>query len=58
MGDDNRLLPMAQRSRINVNDAPEVRFWCSELRCTESQLRDAVRRVGATTVRVRAYLGH
>ena len=58
MSDDDRLRPMAQRSRINVNEPPEVRFWCSEFRCSESQLRDAVRRVGATTDRVRAYLGH
>ena len=58
MSDDDRLRPMAQRARINLNDPSEVRYWCTELRCSESQLRDAIHRVGAATVRVRAFLGH
>ena len=46
----------ADRARINVEEPQQVRYWCSQLRCTEGQLRDAVRRVGTAAVRVEAYL--
>lgn len=44
------------RSRINVNQSHEVRYWTQELRCTEAQLRNAVARVGVSVDRVRDYL--
>src|SRR5687768_1837879 len=44
------------RAKINLSEPLHVRFWCSELRCTEGQLRDAVRRVGTAVVRVEAFL--
>lgn len=44
------------RSRINVNQAHEVRYWTQELRCTEAQLRQAVKQVGVLAADVRAHL--
>jgi hypothetical protein len=46
----------ADRSRINVDDDHERRFWCKELICTERQLRDAVRAVGVSVDEVREHL--
>jgi hypothetical protein len=44
------------RSRIDIKEPLHVRYWCGELRCTEGQLLDAVKRVGTTVARVQAYL--
>jgi hypothetical protein len=41
------------RSRINVNEDWELRYWTKELGVTEQQLRDAVRRVGPSAEAVR-----
>lgn len=38
----------ADRARVNVNETWEVRWWCSEMKCTESELRAAVRAVGVS----------
>ena len=57
MSTDRNGSGSTDHTRINCDDPQQLRFWCNELRCTEGQLRDAVRRVGATVVRVRAYLG-
>jgi hypothetical protein len=47
----------ADRSRINVNESWEVRWWTQELGVTEDQLRDAVRQVGVSAAAVRRHLG-
>jgi hypothetical protein len=44
------------RSRINVNDAAEVTYWCQKLACSETQLRTAVKVVGVAVSKVRAHL--
>jgi len=44
------------RSRINVSDASEVAYWCQKLGCSETQLRYAVKTVGAAVSKVRAHL--
>ncbi len=44
------------RSRVNVNEDWEVRWWCREFGCTEQQLRDAVRKVGVSADAVRREL--
>jgi hypothetical protein len=46
----------ATRSRIDLEEPRQVLYWCGQLRCSESQLRDAVKRVGSTVARVEAYL--
>lgn len=42
--------------RINVNEAWEVRYWCRTFGCTETVLRKAVKEVGVSVSKVRAYL--
>jgi hypothetical protein len=45
MDDPDKRGP-ADRMRINVNEAWEVRYWTAELGCSEEQLRRAVESVG------------
>lgn len=54
--DDRKVQEPATRSRIDLDDPKQVLAWCAQLRCSESQLRDAVNRVGSTVARVEAYL--
>lgn len=42
MPDDLSKRGPADRTRVNVNEAWEVRWWCQHLGVTEAQLRDAV----------------
>ena len=44
------------RSRVDVNDASERTYWCQKFGCSETQLRNAVKMVGATASKVRAQL--
>ncbi|MFC3816618.1 DUF3606 domain-containing protein [Lysobacter sp. GCM10012299] len=44
------------RSRINVNQAHELRYWTAALDVTEEELRAAVRAVGTSAEEVREYL--
>lgn len=53
--------PMTQRTRerarIDLHESPEVvRYWTTALRCTEAQLRAAVREVGISAEAVRRHL--
>ncbi|HEY6079101.1 MAG TPA: DUF3606 domain-containing protein [Polyangiaceae bacterium] len=48
--------PVKDRSRINVSEAQDVTYWCTKLACSETQLRAAVKMVGATPSKVRAHL--
>lgn len=42
--------------RINVMDPIELRYWCAELHCTETELEDAVTAVGEHIAAVRERL--
>jgi hypothetical protein len=53
---DEKPQDTSTRSRIDLDEPRQVVFWCGQLRCSESQLRDAVNRVGTTVARVEAYL--
>ncbi|WP_411883706.1 DUF3606 domain-containing protein [Polaromonas sp. YR568] len=44
--------------RICLIDPPGVRSWCSELECTEHELRQAVYAVGSEPERIRRYFLH
>lgn len=57
MADDLTNRGPTDRSRINIHEAWEVRYWCNELGVTEQQLRDAVQAVGVSVAAVRKYLG-
>jgi hypothetical protein len=47
----------ADRSRINVHEPWEVRWWTQELGVSEAQLRSAVSAVGVSAANVRRHLG-
>ena len=49
--------PPRERVWIDLNESPEVvRYWTTELRCTEAQLRAAVAEVGVSADEVRKRL--
>jgi hypothetical protein len=56
MADDLTNRGPADRTRVNIHEPWEVRWWCREFGCTEQQLRDAVRAVGVMSHHVRAHL--
>ncbi len=45
------------RSRINVNEAHELRYWTQTFSVTEAKLRSAVAAAGVSAEKVRQYLG-
>ena len=45
------------RSRINVNEAHELRYWREALGVTEAKLRAAVAAAGVSADAVKRYLG-
>lgn len=57
MSDDLKNRGPADRSRINVHEAWELRWWTQHLGVTESQLRAAVAAVGVSVAAVRKHLG-
>lgn len=57
MSDDKTKRGPADRTRINVNESYEVRYWTEALGCTEQQLRDCVKRVGVMVADVKRCLG-
>ncbi len=56
MSDDLGNRGPADRARVNIHEPWEVKWWCSEFGCTESQLKAAVNAVGVMASDVRAYL--
>jgi hypothetical protein len=46
----------ADRSRVNVEDPNDLRWWCGHLGCSDLKLKEAVRKVGQTPLRVQQYL--
>lgn len=56
MADDTTLRGGQDRTRINVNQEHEVRYWTKELGCTEEQLKAAVQRAGTQVEKVRESL--
>lgn len=57
MADDLKDRGPQDRSRINVNEAHELRYWTQALGVTEAQLREAVQAVGTSAAAVRKHLG-
>jgi hypothetical protein len=56
MSDSTEFRGPADRSRININEDYEVRYWSQKFRCSEDQLRVAVSRVGVSADAVEQYL--
>jgi hypothetical protein len=57
MNDDLRLRGPADRSRINIHEDWEVRWWTQHFGVTSEQLRAAVGAVGVMAADVRRHLG-
>ncbi|MDH1522859.1 DUF3606 domain-containing protein, partial [Achromobacter mucicolens] len=57
MSDDLSKRGPQDRSRINVNEPHELRYWTQALGVTEAQLREAVKTVGPSATAVREHLG-
>ena len=57
MADDPNKRGPQDRTRINVNEPHEVRYWTETLGVTEAQLRSAVAAAGVEVKDVRVYLG-
>ncbi|WP_310397399.1 DUF3606 domain-containing protein [Hymenobacter sp.] len=49
-------LPTTDTTRINLQSANAVNYWCQALNCSETRLRNAVLAVGVLPADVRAYL--
>lgn len=56
MADDPSKRGAADRSRINVHEEHEVRYWTQKFGCSPEQLKAAVGRVGVMAKDVEAAL--
>lgn len=56
MADDLSNRGAQDRSRINVNEAHELRYWTGALNVSEDELRSAVSAVGVGADAVRQFL--
>lgn len=57
MADDLSDRGPQDRSRINIEESWEVRYWSQKFGVTEQQLKDAVRAVGQSAEAVQKQLG-
>ena len=57
MSDDLQQRGAADRARINIHEAHELRYWTKALDVTEQQLKAAVAQVGVMAEDVRRQLG-
>ena len=58
MSDDTSQRGPRDRSRINLNQAHEVRYWTQTLGVSEAELSRAVGAVGSSADKVREFLGN
>lgn len=56
MPDDTTNRGAQDRSRINVNEPHEIRYWTKALNVSEQELRAAVAAVGVSADAVRRHL--
>lgn len=56
MADDLKNRAPGDRSRVNVHEEWELRYWCKEFGCTPDELRAAVAAVGPMVADVRVRL--
>ncbi len=54
MSDDKSKKGPADRSRINVHEDYELRYWSEKFGCTRDQLKAAVKKAGVTAKDVEA----
>ena len=56
MPDDKTKRGPQDRSRINVNEDYELRYWTGKFQVSEQELRDAVNRAGTSAAAVERLL--
>ena len=57
MTDDLSNRGVQDRSRININEQHEVRYWTGRLGVSEEDLRKAIAEVGVSAIQVAEHLG-
>jgi hypothetical protein len=57
MSDDLTNSGVQDRSRINVNESHEIRYWTQRFEVSEAELRKAVAEVGVSVKAVAEHLG-
>jgi hypothetical protein len=57
MADDLENRGAQDRSRIDINEAHEVRYWIQRFDVTEEALRKAVAEVGVSAIEIAEHLG-
>ena len=57
MADDLSKRRPQDETKVNVNEAWEVDFWCDKWKITKKQLSDAVKAVGVSAAAVAKHLG-
>jgi hypothetical protein len=57
MADDTSNRGQQDRSRINISQEHEVRYWTETLGVSQDQLKAAVQAVGNSADKVREHLG-
>jgi hypothetical protein len=57
MSDDLTQRGPQDRTRINVNEPHELRYWTKALGVTEEQLKQAVNQVGVSVDKVKSHFG-
>jgi hypothetical protein len=56
--DNKSKLGQPDRSKINMHEEYEVKYWVKELGVTKEELTQAVAKVGNSAAAVRKQLGH
>jgi hypothetical protein len=56
MSDQQSKFEPLDPGRVNSMDPLELQYWCTELHCTEAELKDAVSKVGEHVTVVRQQL--
>ena len=56
MSDDKTKTSAQDRTRVNVNEDYELRYWSEKFGCTHDELRAAVKAVGVMAKDVEAHL--
>ncbi len=57
MSDDLNKKGPQDRSKINIHESWEVKYWCGKFDCTKAELAAAVKAVGVSAEAVRKHLG-
>jgi hypothetical protein len=57
MADDLKNRGSQDRSRVNVHEEHEVRYWTEKWGITKEKLKDAVAKVGVSVAAVAKHLG-